>query len=206
LANQGGKDIRTGKSNLVFELHRVYTELKAKNPNLVFIIENVKMSQQNKDIVSELFGVSPVDLNSNKVSIQNRKRLYWTNLNINKPLEDKEFLLRDLYCRNYDENLVLKGKGLNKLGRDRNRAISVLSDKCPTLMKSQDKLPTDSIVFEQNGIYRYPTRRECELMQNMPIGFTKAVNYRVATGLLGNSWTKGMIVYLLSHGNFPQNK
>lgn len=199
LANQGGKDIREGKSSLVFELHRIFLELKELNPNLIFLIENVKMSEKNKNTVSELFGVEPITLNSDKVSIQNRKRLYWTNIQLKTELEDKKLFLKDLYCKEYDEDLVLRDRGLNKLNRERNRAISILSDKCPTLMKSQDKLPTDSIVFEQEGIYRYPTRRECELMQNMPIGFTKSVNYRVATGLLGNSWTKDIIVYFLNN-------
>jgi DNA (cytosine-5)-methyltransferase 3A len=199
LANRGGQDIHSGKSSLVFELYRIYKELKVLNPNLIFIIENVKMSKSNEDVVSDLFGVKPLVLNSAKVSIQNRKRLYWTNINVTQDLEDKGILLRDNFCQEYDESLVLKGKGLNKLERPRNRAISVYSDKCPTLMKSQDKLPTDSVVFEQDGVYRYPTRKECELMQTLKPGYTKAVNYRVATGLLGNAWTKDIIVYLLKN-------
>jgi site-specific DNA-cytosine methylase len=199
LANRGGQDIHSGKSSLVFELYRIYKELKALNPNLIFIIENVKMSKSNEDVVSDLFGVKPLVLNSAKVSIQNRKRLYWTNISVKQDLEDKGILLRDNFCQEYDESLVLKGKGLNKLERPRNRAISVYSDKCPTLMKSQDKLPTDSVVFEQDGVYRYPTRKECELMQTLKPGYTKAVNYRVATGLLGNAWTKDIIVYLLKN-------
>ena len=199
LANQGGKDINTGSSSLVFELHRIYLELKAKNPNLIFLIENVRMSEANRNVVNRLFGVQPTKLNSNKVSIQNRERLYWTNIELTTELENKGLYLRDFYCKEYDESLILKGKGLNKLGKKRNRAISINSDKSPTLMKTQDKLPTDAIVFEQDGIYRYPTRRECELMQTMPIGFTKAVNYRVATGLMGNSWTKDIIVHFLNN-------
>lgn len=204
LANKGGQDIHTGKSSLVFELYRIYKELKTLNPNLIFLIENVKMSKPNQDVVSDLFGVQPITLNADKFSIQNRKRLFWTNLNVNLDIKDKGILLRDNFDKIYDESLVLKGKGLNKLNRPRNRAISVYSDKCPTIMKSQDKLPTDSIVFEQDGIYRYPTRRECELMQNLPENYTKAVNYRVATGLIGNSWNKGTIVHILKSGNFPQ--
>ena len=198
LANKGGQDIHTGKSSLVFELYRIYKELKVLNPNLVFLIENVKMSKTNQDVVSDLFGAQPIMLNADKFSIQNRKRLFWCNWYVNTSVQEEEGnLLRDNFDRVYDESLVLKGKGLNKLNRPRNRAISVYSDKCPTLMKSQDKLPTDAIVFEQDGVYRYPTRRECELMQNMPDGYTKAVNYRIAAGLLGNAWNKGTIKYIL---------
>jgi hypothetical protein len=48
-------------------------------------------------------------------------------------------LLEDLHCKEYDDSLVLRGKGLNKLDRKRNRAIDINSDKCPTIMKSQEK-------------------------------------------------------------------
>jgi site-specific DNA-cytosine methylase len=198
LANRGGQDINSGKSALVFELYRIYKELKVLNPNLKFLIENVKMSQSNQDVVSDLFGVQPHLINSSKFSIQNRKRLYWTNIDFDLDIEDKGILLRDNFDKVYDDSLVLRGKGLNKLDRPRNRAISVYSDKCPTLMKSQDKLPTDAIVFEQDGVYRYPTRRECELMQSLPENYTKAVNYRVATGLLGNAWNKDTVKHILS--------
>jgi hypothetical protein len=105
-------------------------------------------------------------------------------------------LLEDLHCKEYDDSLVLRGKGLNKLDRKRNRAIDINSDKCPTIMKSQEKKPTDSIVFKQDGIYRYPTRRECELMQNLPIGYTKSISYRSATGVIGNGWNVNTIAHI----------
>lgn len=116
---------------------------------------------------------------------------------LEKMYPEETFIKMDKFDEVYDESLVLKGKGLNKLSRSRNRAISVYSDKCPTLMKSQDKLPTDAIVFEQDGVYRYPTRRECELMQNLPENYTKAVSYRIATGLLGNAWNKDTVKHIL---------
>lgn len=199
LANKGGQPVVGSKSELVFDIHRIFVKLKEKNPEMLFLIENVKMSKENKQIFDELFGVGGFKLDSADVSIQHRERLYWTNIPNIKPQPKLEVYLKDNYCKQYDENLVLKGKGLNKLERGRNRMISVLSDKCPTLMKSQDKLPTDSIVFEQEGVYRYPTRRECELMQCVPINYTKAVNYRVATGLLGNGWNVKTIRHILSH-------
>lgn len=194
LANKGGGNITDGKSALFFEYLRI---LKEANPKY-FLLENVLMNKKSMDTVSELLGVEPIMINSNLVSIQNRKRLYWTNIpNITQP-ENKNLKLSDFYCKEYDESLVLKGKGLNKLNRPRNRMIDINSDKFPTLMKSQEKKPTDSIILKHNDIYRYPTRRECELMQNVPIGYTDVVNYRLATGMLGNGWTVDVIAHILS--------
>lgn len=191
-----------GQSYLFWEFVRVLREGNIKH----FMLENVMMNEKWKKIISNALGVEPFILNADKFSIQNRKRLFWTNWAVDTNVEDKGIMLRDNFDKIYDESLVLKGKGLNKLDRPRNRAISVYSDKCPTIMKSQDKLPTDAIVFEQEGVYRYPTRRECELMQNLPENYTKAVNYRLATGLIGNSWNKDTIVHILKSGNFPQKK
>ena len=96
-------------------------------------------------------------------------------------------------------NFFLEGKGLNKLDRPRNRAICIFSDKCPTLMKSKEKKPTDAIVFKIGNIYRYPTRKECELMQNLPVGYTNKISYRLATGVIGNGWTVDVIAHIFKN-------
>jgi DNA (cytosine-5)-methyltransferase 3A len=192
LANGGGNDLNSGKSNLFWEYMRL---LKEVNPTY-FLLENVPMSETNRNMITNAVGFDPIIINSRLVSIQNRKRLYWTNIkNIEQP-KDLGLLLEDLHCKEYDDSLVLRGKGLNKLDRKRNRAIDINSDKCPTIMKSQEKKPTDSIVFKQDGIYRYPTRRECELMQNLPIGYTKSISYRMATGVIGNGWNVNTIAHI----------
>ena len=45
-----------------------------------FLLENVKMKQEWKDIISDLLGVQPIFINSADFSAQNRQRLYWTNI------------------------------------------------------------------------------------------------------------------------------
>lgn len=61
-----------------------------------FLLENVKMKKEWRDIISEYMGVEPIEINSALVSAQNRKRLYWTNIpNIEQP-EDKHIYLKDI--------------------------------------------------------------------------------------------------------------
>lgn len=180
------------RSKLFFEYVRLLNEIKPK----YFLLENVRMKKESQDVISKYLGVEPILINSNLVSIQNRERLYWTNIpGLMQPL-DKKLFLKDYFDNEYEESLVLKGKGLNKLNRDRNRAIDILSEKTPTIMKSQEKKPTDAIVFKQDGIYRYPTRNECEMMQTVTPGYTKKANYRNATGMLGNGWTVDVIAHI----------
>ena len=62
-----------------------------------FLYENVASMPRNiKQYISEELGVEPVLINSALVSAQNRKRLYWTNIQgITQP-DDKNILLQDV--------------------------------------------------------------------------------------------------------------
>lgn len=80
------------RSKLYFEFERA---LEEANPRY-FLLENVKMKKEYADIISERLGVQPVEINSNLVSAQNRKRLYWTNIpGVTQP-EDLGIMLADI--------------------------------------------------------------------------------------------------------------
>lgn len=78
-----------GKSGLFFEFVRIFEQVKNANPDFKFLFENVKMKKENQDIISACLGVEPIEINSNLVSGQNRKRLYWTNISFD-PLHKKK--------------------------------------------------------------------------------------------------------------------
>ena len=80
------------RSKLFFEYVRLLKELKPK----YFLLENVNMKKEYQDIISEQLGVQPIRINSNLVSAQNRDRLYWTNIPISGPPEDKGIVLKDI--------------------------------------------------------------------------------------------------------------
>lgn len=73
------------ESKLFFEYARL---LEALKPH-VFLLENVVMKKEYEDAISNILGVKPILINSNLMTAQNRKRLYWTNIQgISQP-EDK---------------------------------------------------------------------------------------------------------------------
>lgn len=95
------------RSKLFFEFIRLLRECNPK----YFLLENVPMKKEWIDIISEYVGVEPIEINSTLVSAQNRKRLYWTNIqNIEQPL-DKNIYLEDIVL---EDALV---------DRDKSRAI-----------------------------------------------------------------------------------
>lgn len=102
------------RSKLYFVFERILKEIQAENPSVKFLLENVKMKQEYKDIISERLGVTPVAINSNLVSAQNRYRLYWANFPINIP-EDKGILLKDILQKEVHEKYYIKGGRLQWL-------------------------------------------------------------------------------------------
>lgn len=72
----------TGQSYLFWEFVRLINEIKPK----YFLAENVRMQKKWKDVITNYLRVEPIEINSAKLSAQNRNRLYWTNIpNINQP-------------------------------------------------------------------------------------------------------------------------
>ena len=85
-----------GQSYLFWEYMRILTSLKEKNPNIKFLLENVIMTQKWQGMFDKAIGTTPIMINSSLVSAQNRKRLYWTNIQVDNQPTDKGILLRDI--------------------------------------------------------------------------------------------------------------
>jgi len=79
------------RSRLYFKFEEI---LKHYNPEY-WVLENVRMKDEIRDIISKRLDVKPVLINSSLVSAQNRKRYYWSNIKINQPA-DKNILLKDI--------------------------------------------------------------------------------------------------------------
>lgn len=103
----------TGQSYLFWEYMRILTEVRKYNPNVKFLLENVVMSKKWEAVLTKAIGVDPVKINSNLVSAQNRKRLYWTNIaEITQP-EDEGIFIRDILEDDVDKKYYVSGKALD---------------------------------------------------------------------------------------------
>ena len=85
------------RSGLFLECYRI---LKEVNPKW-FLMENVIMKDEDKNLISEMMGVQPIRINSSLITGQLRDRLYWTNIPTTVP-ENKNIKLNDIlndgYC------------------------------------------------------------------------------------------------------------
>ena len=125
-----GLNFNDERSKLFFEFVRLLKECQAINPNLYFLLENVKMKAEYEIIISKYVGVWPIEINSALVSAQNRRRLYWTNIKAEpftlfgdlrtttiKQPKDKGLILRHLLELEVDEKYHLSDAALKRLHR-----------------------------------------------------------------------------------------
>ena len=199
------------RSKLFFEFVDILNHLKQHNPRVLFLLENVMMKKEHQNIISEYLGVSPVLINSNSFSAQNRPRLYWCNWEISIPLAESKYTLRDVFderlkhreirinhpetitkCKSYyqyDQNL--KGH------KSQDQRYFDIDSKSNTLLLSSSSIP--KVKADDGRIYLL-TPQECAKLQTLNsdyidvVGVPKAAKYMA----LGNGWTVDVIAYLFS--------
>jgi len=170
------------RSALFFEYVRILERCKELNPDVKFMLENVKMKKEYLDIITKILGVEPILINSALVSAQNRKRYYWTNIpSVNQP-EDKHVFLADILEPNLPSCGIgarVVGRKLNELGKrdDYNKDIPIRqylelrSDKKANCMTT---VPKDSVVAINKIEGRYKLRSKSKTVRcggrNSPIG------------------------------------
>ena len=105
-SNAGDRSGFDGKSKLFWQFVRVLKEVKPD----YFLLENVKMKKEWQDIITKELGVEPIEIDSALVSAQQRKRLYWTNIECIKQPKDKKIYLKDvlgLDIENTEDRIVM---------------------------------------------------------------------------------------------------
>jgi len=142
-----------GQSYLFWEYMRLLNELKPK----YFLLENVVMVEKWERTLTRAIGVSPIKINSNLVSAQNRERLYWTNIGLQpaglfgdltstipQP-KDKKILLKDIlqdnpnaifYLNENQVDRVLEKTGVDPSKISESSVLDVYNNKIKTDGKS----------------------------------------------------------------------
>ena len=190
-----------GQSYLFWEYMRILTEIKPK----YFLLENVKMSNKWKTILTNAIGVEPILINSSLVSAQNRERLYWTNIpNVTQP-EDRGILLSDVLEETVSSAYNIKDERVQTLMKFVKEDYQTIN-KTPTLTTelahSTGKNFYPKVLKELYcilGHYRRLTPLECERLQTVPDNYSNCVTDTHRYRMLGNGWTVNVISHIFSH-------
>ena len=190
-----------GQSYLFWEYVRLLKETKPK----YFLLENVMMKEHWKKVITETLGVEPIMINSNLVSAQDRKRLYWTNIsNVTQP-EDKKLCLKDIMEDIVDEKYNITERFYKKV--EGTLAYKKSRGNCRTPDRKSKTLTTSGHGISNSGstnikisydFLRIPTPTECERLQTVPDNYTKVEGLRDShrNFMLGNGWTVDVIAHI----------
>lgn len=219
----------TGQSYLFWEYMRILTEVQKYNPDVKFLLENVVMSKKWEAVLTKAIGVDPVKINSNLVSAQNRKRLYWTNIAQIVQPEDEGIFIRDILEDDVNEKYYVSDKALEGMvnharvnsekGNDFGAHIVSPDGKANTFCVSLASLDRNLIVTSrgrlapgtdgksvgitealQNGIaLRRLTPTECARLQTVPSWYEWVVSDTQIYRMCGNGWTVRVIEHILKN-------
>lgn len=206
------------RSKLFFTYVDILNHIRTFNPNVKFLLENVKMKQEFLDIISDHLFVAPIFINSSLMSAQNRQRYYWFNWNM-KPIEDKNIKLRDVLDEGSEKlnKGSIIGRRLNEYGKrdDYNKNIPIRQyievratnqDKsnCLTTVEKDNVLTPLPVgrhgdAFKDDLPFRYYSVKEYCKLQTIPTDyFPPTVSNTAAKRMIGNSWTVDVISHLFN--------
>lgn len=106
-----------GQSYLFWEFIRILNDVRKTNPDVLFLLENVKMGKKWEPVFDDAIGCKGNHINSALVSAQVRKRIYWTNIQdgiIPQP-EDEGLTISDIAEYEVDKKYYLSEKVSNNL-------------------------------------------------------------------------------------------
>lgn len=133
------------RSKLFFEFIDILEHVKSLNPNVKFLLENVKMKKESMNAISDILGVEPVFINSELVSAQSRPRWYWANWPFNAP-NDKGVMLHDIIQDDADEKYKVSDSVLNRIDRKKysKPRVNPMKTGCINTSNNSPKMSTDA--------------------------------------------------------------
>tara|TARA_Y100001973_G_C5209232_1_gene344362 strand:- start:31472 stop:32332 length:861 start_codon:yes stop_codon:yes gene_type:complete len=189
------------RSKLFYDYVDILNHIKSVNPNIKFLLENIRMKQMDIDTISRELNVQPEKINSKFFSAQNRVRLYWFNWEM-VDYTDKGVVLKDILPEGFE---IYQRRNAEKPKKNQ------LKSQCLASGQGGDTSDADVVVFNSNSIVKTPygrisvkdnpnvrlyTAEECEKLQTIPIGYTDNVSNLQRKKMLGNGWTVDVIAHI----------
>lgn len=146
-------------------------------------------------------GVNYTEFNSNLVSAQNRKRLYWTDIEFSLP-NNREIYLEDILDDTEQETSVITPGRLRWLLSDKGqecirKKYAVIDPQRASCLTARSDASWNSNYVTRNGRLTKLSCEEYEKLQTVPVGYTSSVSDSQRYKMLGNGWTVDVITHIL---------
>lgn len=193
------------RSKLFFVYVDILNHIKSVNPDVKFLLENVKMKTEWQDVISGYLGVKPIRINSALVSAAKRDRLYWANFDVEMP-DDKGITFDDINQHSTD---WLSDTYIDKVSKWKaqqdpitNTTFIGTNSKLPCLTaRGYNQSHSGMILISDGNKYRYLTNNEAELAMTLPVDYTAGITDRERARCLGNGWTVDVIAHIFTYLN-----
>ena len=193
------------RSKLFFVYVDILNHIKSVNPDVKFLLENVKMKTEWQDVISDYLGVKPIRINSALVSAAKRDRLYWANFDVEMP-DDKGITFDDINQHSTD---WLSDTYIDKVSKWKaqqdpiaNTTFIGTNSKLPCLTaRGYNQSHSGMILISDGNKYRYLTNNEAELAMTLPVDYTAGITDRERARCLGNGWTVDVIAHIFTYLN-----
>lgn len=203
ISNLGDRTGLDGKSGLFFSFLNILNCVKEHNPDVKFVLENVKGGRKAINTISDLVGVEPVEINSNLFSAQNRQRLYWTNINIPElPTGEHKDSLRgvledspsvDVTLTPGRKRWLLSDSGKNSV----NKGYTNIDKHKAACLTARSEASWNCNYVTRNGELTKLSPIEYERLQTLPDRYTEVVSNSQRYKSIGNGWTVDVIAHIL---------
>lgn len=193
------------RSKLFFVYVDILNHIKSVNPDVKFLLENVKMKAEWQDVISGYLGVKPIRINSALLSAAKRDRLYWANFDVEMP-DDKGISFDDINQHSTD---WLSDTYIDKVSKWKaqqdpiaNTTFVGTNSKLPCLTaRGYNQSHSGMILISDGNKYRYLTNNEAELAMTLPVDYTAGITDRERARCLGNGWTVDVIAHIFTYLN-----
>lgn len=202
ISNLGDGSGLEGKSGLFHVFFEILEHMRSLNPSVRFILENVQGNKKALSVITEKMGVEPKLINSNLFSAQNRKRLYWTNIEIPPLPENNDLKLADVLETGIPEKSILSAGRerwlLSEKGQEtvRKRYAQIDPERAGCLTARSDASWNSNYVT-RGGVVTKLTPVEYERLQTLPDNYTAGVSNSQRYKAIGNGWTVDVIAHIL---------
>lgn len=166
------------------------------------------MKKEWEKVITDLMGVEPVHINSERFSAQSRPRLYWTNIPFERKFPINNQVVKDIlqddvdekyfYPQTYDfhghDKVVCATLHIN--GHDILKRVNSPNHKCQTLTAVCGGNQQKKVLI--NDRVRKLTPLEYERLQTIPDGYTNVISDGGRYKSIGNGWTVDVIAHIFS--------
>jgi site-specific DNA-cytosine methylase len=189
------------KSSLFFTFVDILEHIKALNPKVLFLQENVgSASKLDVGIMSRALGVYPVRINSSLLTAQLRDRYYWSNIRTKETMFD---VVTDI-PQPKDKGIMLQSI-LTSGYIDRKKSLCLLEGYYSKKPKNEFEkylirynMGMLQIVYENENSVRLLNKIEMCRLQGFPDNYCDILTTAKAGSLLGDGWTLPVIEHIFS--------